>query len=164
MQLRDGGGFTQAQRALEDAVPPLDHFETQFKTASISRQKSARYLLRKLEQQLRNTEEIDVAAPHRVHLEHIYPRNPLQGEQWHRHSQVINRIGNLTLLSRRLNQAIRNGRFDAKRDAYRESELLQTRALADLDEWGQDAIDARQADQADDARTIWKLFGEDGRA
>ena len=77
---------------------------------------------------------------------------------------MINRIGNLTLLSRRLNQAIRNGRFDAKRDAYRESELLQTRALADLDEWGQDAIDARQADQADDARTIWKLFGEDGRA
>lgn len=160
-QLRTQKDFKQAHQALEDAVPALDHFEVQFKSASIARQKSARYLLRKLEQQLRNTKEVDVAAPHRVHLEHIYPKKPLQGEQWSHHSQVLNRIGNLTLLSRSLNQAIRNGRFEAKRDAYRESELLQTRALAEYDEWSPEAISVRQAEQAHHARTIWKLFGED---
>ena len=74
-QLREGKDFTHAHRALEEAVQPLDRFETQFASASISRQKSARYLLRKLEQQLRTTEEIDVAAPHRVHVEHIYPKH-----------------------------------------------------------------------------------------
>ena len=163
-QLREGRDFAHAHRALEEAVPPLDRFETQFASASISRQKSARYILRKLEQQLRTTEEIDVAAPHRVHVEHIYPKQPMPGERWTCHSQVINRVGNLTLLSRRLNEAIRNGGFDAKRDAYRESELRQTRALADLDEWSPDSIEARQAEQARHACTIWKLFGEDDRA
>ena len=160
-QLRAERDFEQADRDLLEAVPSLDRFEAQFKGASVSRQKSARYLLKKFEQHLRNTEEIDVAAPHRVHLEHIYPRNPLEGERWHRHAQLINRVGNLTLLSRRLNQSIRNGMFEAKRDAYQESELLQTRALAELAEWSAAAIDARQAEQANQARTLWKLSGEE---
>ena len=157
-RLRKERDFAHAHRVLEEAVPKLDSFETQFASVSISRQKSARYLLRKLEQQHRVTEEIDVAAPHRVHVEHIYPKLPKH--RWPRHSQTINRIGNLTLLSRRLNQAIRNGSFDDKREAYRKSELLQTQVLADLNEWSPDAIEARQTEQARHARSIWKLFGE----
>lgn len=163
-QLRERRDFAAAHQALEEAVPGLDRFETQFASASITRQKSARYILRKLEQQLRATEEIDVAAPHRVHVEHIYPKRPPARERWLRHSQVINRIGNLTLLSRRLNQALLNAQFDAKRTVYRNSELLQTRALAASDEWNPDTIETRQAEQARRARTIWKLFGENATA
>jgi hypothetical protein len=127
---------------------------------SISHQKSARYILRELELDRRATEEIEVAPPHRVHLEHIYPRSPQEGVLWPRHTQVINRLGNLTLLSRRLNQQIKNGPFVAKKTAYAASELLLTRVLSDLSDWNAEAIDTRQAELAERAVEIWRLTGE----
>ena len=163
-RLRQDADFARAHRALEEAVPALDNFETQFASVSISRQKSARYILGRLEQQLRITEEIDIAPPHRVHVEHIYPKNPPAGSRWPHHTQVINRLGNLTLLSRRLNETIRNSSFDAKREAYRRSELLQTKALADLNDWNLQAIEKRQKEQARLARSTWTLLSEDDTA
>jgi len=156
-RLRDDRDFAVAHGALEEALPALDRFRDQFALAIVSRQKSARYLLRILELDRRATEEVDVAPPHRVHLEHIYPQRPMEGNRWPRHSQFINRLGNLTLLSRRLNQAIQNGSFETKRAAYSESELLLTRELDAVMEWGVEAIERRQANLAQRAMGIWRL-------
>lgn len=159
-QLRDERDFDRAHRTLRQAVPSLDRFRAQFASVSVSRQKTARYLLRKIERQLRLTEEIDVAAPHRVHVEHIYPKKPLPENRWTHHSQAINRLGNLTLLSRRLNETIRNGSFETKKSAYRKSELVQTRSLAGLEDWNTSAIDDRQASLAGHAGSIWRFCDE----
>ncbi len=159
--LRESGDFAATHAGLLDALPSLDRFEAQFREASVRRQKSARYLLRELELDQRATEEIDVAPPHRVHLEHIYPQRPADGHRWPRHAQIVNRIGNLTLLSSRLNQRISNAGFDTKKASYAESELLLTRALDELGEWDLDALEARQAGLASAARTVWRLPSED---
>ncbi len=81
----------------------------------------------------RTTEELEVSSPSRVHVEHIYPQNPREGERLDNHNQLINRIGNLTLLSSRLNMAIRNGNFGEKKPAYAQSEILITKALERYD-------------------------------
>ena len=158
--LREAMDFGAAQRALTEGLPPLERFERQFASVSVSRQKTARYLLSRLELERRRTKELDIAKASRVHLEHIYPRSP-EDARWLGHNQVVHRFGNLTLLSRKLNQSIKNGNFEKKREAYKTSELLDTRDLADLEEWNLGAIDLRQAGFASRAKMIWSLPGEE---
>ncbi len=158
--LREVEDFQAAHIALSEPLPPLDRFQMQFASVSVARQKTARYLLRRLELERRGTEEIDIASPNRVHLEHIYPRSPEDG-RWPGHNQVIHRLGNLTLLSRKLNQSIKNGSFEKKRQAYKTSELMDTRDLAALREWNAEAIDHRQTSFSMRAREIWRLPREE---
>ena len=157
--LREDMDFPAAQRSLSEGLPPLDRFVRQFTSVSVSRQKTARYLLSRLELERRRTEEIAIANPSRVHLEHIYPRSP-QDARWPGHNQVIHRLGNLTLLSRKLNQSIKNGDFEKKREAYRTSEIMDTRDLATVREWNVGAIARRQSEFSVRARRIWSLPGE----
>lgn len=143
-------------QGLVDFAPSDEQFEDGFKTATISRRASARYVLRKLEEYKRTTDELDVAPPSRVHVEHIYPQMPREGERLPQHSSLINRIGNLTLLAARLNTAIRNSNFVEKTEAYRSSELLITNELPHTySEWNADTIHARQEALAAMAVSIW---------
>lgn len=137
-------------------TPDNDTFRQSFRTVSLPRRASARYVLRVLEMAMRTTEELDVAPPPRVHVEHIYPQTPQEGHRWDRHSEFLNRLGNLTLLSRRLNTTIRNSPFDIKRPYYERSELLITKALAaSSGGWNEDLVIARQEQLATQAVTIW---------
>jgi hypothetical protein len=146
----------EAVTRLREFTPDDDRFQAQFETASFPKVAFARYILRELEHSKRATEELRVAPPSRVHVEHIYPQNPPAGQKWDNHSQVLNRLGNLTLLSRALNAAIRNGPFDAKRNAYANSEILITRDLLNYVEWTPATIAARQTALSQRATEIWK--------
>jgi hypothetical protein len=139
--------------------PNSDTFQRQFSEVSISRKDSARYILRELEMNKRTTEELQVAPPPRVHIEHIYPQTPQDGQKWSNHTSYINRLGNLTLLDRRLNTSIRNGLFDAKRPSFQQSEILITNSLGELATWDQAAVNARQTGFAEIAPTIWSFEG-----
>ena len=77
-----------------------------FRNASIPSTKVARPILRRIEISKMTTEELNVANPKRVHVEHIYPQKPKAGEKWDGHNKVINRIGNLSLLSARINKEL----------------------------------------------------------
>ena len=112
--------------------------------------------LRRIEERRRTTEELDVATPDRVHLEHIYPQNPTGGRD-PGHNTIINRLGNLTLLSRRINQAIKNAPFDEKKAHYARSEIIITRSLTDYDEWNEESMDRRQRELAAVAGDIWNF-------
>ncbi|HEX2015090.1 MAG TPA: HNH endonuclease family protein [Solirubrobacteraceae bacterium] len=59
--------------------------------------------------------ELAVEGIDRVHVEHVYPQEPLPGERWSNHSAAINRLGNLTLLGGRLNTAIKNAGLAIKK-------------------------------------------------
>lgn len=141
-------------------VPNDAQFIRDFTIVSIPRRDSARYILREIEQYLRTTEELDVAAPQRVHVEHIYPQTPQPEDRWPQHEAIINRIGNLTLLSAKLNNTIKNGTFMMKRPFYEKSELLLTKQIAlDYEQreiWNIRCIDERQYKMATEALKIWK--------
>lgn len=153
-QLREDGDYGRAITAVREASPPDERFRGEFETATVPRQKSARYLLRELEHAKRVTGEVTVELPDRVHLEHIYPQTP-QEARWPNHSAAVDRLGNLTLLSRKMNQAIGNAPFLEKRETYTVSDILLTNELAGYEEWNAQSIDSRQAGLADLARDIW---------
>ena len=142
--------------SLREFAPGDDAFVIAFRTTAVPERSVARYILRELEHARRTTEELNVALPPRVHVEHIYPHTPRAGEKWENHSAYINRLGNLTLLSRRLNTAIKNAPFAEKKPRYAESEILLTTSLAEREEWTPDAITERQNELAESAIQIWR--------
>lgn len=89
-ELRETHNFDAGIGRLREFVPSNDDFVEKFRTAQVSRMKTARYMLEKLEYAMRRTEEINVAGPERVHVEHVYPKNP-SGERWEIHASVIDR-------------------------------------------------------------------------
>jgi len=158
--LRGGSKIEQAVERLREFAPNDEDFTRSFQSAAISRQATARYLLKEIEHWKRDTGEVKVAGPTRVHVEHIYPRTPEAAHRWENHGQMVNRIGNLTLLAKRLNESLRNAPFDKKKPVYEKSDLLLTEELAALEAWGPDDVEARQHKLAELAPQIW-IFSVD---
>lgn len=152
--LRSSESVLYAER-MWDSAPDDLKFELDFRTAQVPRQATARYLLRKIEEAKRNTAEVGVLGSSTVQVEHIYPQNPREGYRLDEHDAVLQRIGNLTLLSARLNQRLRNAPFAEKKPTYAASQLLITQELTQYDEWGLDSIAARQMEFAEQAVRIW---------
>ena len=95
-----------------------------------------------------------------MHVEHIYPQTP-DGEKWPNHVQVINRLGNLTLLGKRLNTAIKNADFATKKkDGYAGSDILMTQELLSIESWDAGAIDERQRELSNWVFDIWNVPDE----
>lgn len=153
--LHDQHDVTAAVQNLIGFAPNDDAFRNAFRSAILPYRGVARYVLREIELLRRATEELDVALPPRVHVEHIYPQKPPEGQRWQNHQAMINRIGNLSLLSRRLNTAIKNAPYDQKRPVYLQSEIVLTNQLPELEAWSPEAIQNRQDGMADDAFHIW---------
>ncbi len=160
-QLRGDKNFDVAVKTLAALAPNVDDFVDGFARASISRIATARYLLREIEHAKRVTGEVSVEAPDKVHVEHIYPQTPAAGDKWPNHTQMINRIGNLTLLSKRLNISIKNADFATKKqDAYQSSDILMTKELVEFDKWDANAVQARQKALSQWICDIWRFPGE----
>jgi hypothetical protein len=156
-RLRSNQDFDGATVRFKELAPSDAEFIEQFKNARVSRQSTARYILREIEHCKRRTGEVAVEAPDRVHLEHIYPQNPRQGSQWENHVSAVDRIGNLTLLSSRMNEAIKNGPFGDKKPTYVQSDLLITKELAQFDDWTFDSVKIRQERLSQLALNIWSF-------
>jgi hypothetical protein len=159
-ELRKTNDFDAAVMALAALAPDAEDFISRFQRASVSRMATARYLLREIEHAKRRTQEVAVEGTDRVHVEHIYPQTP-DGAKWSNHAQIINRIGNLTLLGKRLNTAIKNADFASKqKDGYASSDILMTKELLTLGTWNTTAIDERQRELSEWVFDIWKFPGE----
>lgn len=118
--------FTEiAEGSLSD-----DDVRIAFRRLSLSQNGPRRYLLLCIEMAKRKTGEVQINKPSKVHVEHIYPQKPEQGQRWTTHNQHINRIGNLSLFNKRINSGIKNGVFSAKRSHYANSEIIITKELA----------------------------------
>jgi hypothetical protein len=141
------------------ALAPSDaEFRKAFAKAEVGRRRSARYLLTAIEHQVRGTGELRVEDPDMVHVDHIYPQSPKAGERLANHDQLIDRLGNLTLLSKRLNEAQRNAKFSKKKaDAYAHSDIKITKELVAEKKWNSAEIDRRQKKLAGIAVKVWPL-------
>lgn len=158
--LRKSKDFNQAVAALASIAPDADEFVGRFQRASISRIATARYLLREIEHAKRRTEEVAVEGTDRVHVEHIYPQTPAE-QKWPNHDAIINRLGNLTLLGKRLNSSIKNTDFETKKEnGYADSDILITKELLKLTRWDTSVISERQTELSEWVFDIWHFPGE----
>ena len=98
----------------------------------------------------------------RLIVEHIMPQT--LNEDWHRdlgerageiYEQHIHRLGNLTLCGDSWNPTLSNHSFEKKKKIYRNSSVLMTRRLADLDRWDEDAIKGRANKLAQEVLCLW---------
>lgn len=156
--LSDGEGEQNALALLRALSPSDDDVRQNFVKLSFGRsqQRVAQVILRSIEYKLRNTEELIIATPERVHLEHVYPQKPLAADRLANHDEYVGRLGNLTLLDRRLNQEAQNSNFPTKKaQFYAQSEIYLTRELLTKDAWTPADIDARQQRLGELAVQIW---------
>ena len=159
-RLRETRDFQAAIDVLATLAPGAQDFVESFRKRAVKRIATARYLLREIEHAKRQTQEVAVEGPDRVHVEHIYPQTPAE-PKWPNHAQIINRLGNLTLLGRRINTSIKNADFATKQtQGYVGSDILMTQELLPLDHWDPEAINKRQRELSQWAFEIWKFPGE----
>ena len=156
-QLRADKAFEASISKLAAFVPTDDQFTTRFKTARVGRRNSARYVLREIEHAIRKTKELAVEETDRVHVEHIYPQTPAAADRWKDHDLWIDRLGNLTLLAKRLNEKIKNGNFSVKKPEYEKSDLELTKQLLKYADWNTSNVNERQEWMAGFAKDIWRV-------
>ena len=93
-------------------------------------------------------------------LEHILPERPggnypaFSEEQ---RSLYTRRIGNLALLTHKVNSDAKSAPFAEKKEVYRASDLRLTKEVADYGDWTPAAVDDRQAKLAERAAAAWPL-------
>lgn len=153
-----------AFNVLQRLYPPDDIFEPNFVELTIptsgQRAKLARYILCKLETHTSGVSRDWVSDPGTI--EHVLPENPAEG--WdaiipvQRQPQFTYRLGNLTLLERRLNRDAGNKLFDQKKPLYAQSDYRLTKTLEEHapPEWNIAAINARQRQMASRAANVWR--------
>ena len=150
--------------AIKDLIPTDEQFLKAFEIATVSKAYIARYYLRKLEQAYRTTRELEpIRNPEKVNLEHILPENPTDLQKdWSSfdeslHKTYYRRIGNLTLLDKKMNSNVGNGPFKGKKEVYKDSELVITKEIAEYKDWTPSEIEKRQRELAKKAVEIWNL-------
>lgn len=150
--------------SVKNLIPTDEQFQQAFEIATVSKVYIARYYLRKLEQTYRTTSELKATKnTEMVDLEHVLPENPgdLQRD-WpsfdeNLHKTYYRRIGNLTLLDKKMNSRIGNGSFIRKKEVYKDSDLLITKKIAEYENWTPYEIEARQKELAKKAVETWNL-------
>jgi hypothetical protein len=79
-----------------------------------------------------------------INIEHIYPRNPIQGQEDPALEPIKDDIGNLTFWAPGDNSAAGNTPFSKKKALYEKSMVLMNHELAVLPAWDKQALDNRR--------------------
>lgn len=162
--IRTGGIATPKEvfEALHAAYVDDEKFRTDFSLlavpASGPRKKLVRYILYRLEADASGVvrdHELDSGS-----LEHVLPENP--SDAWRdyfgaprRETDLVHRLGNVTLLEPGLNRESDRRSFEEKKMIYGRSQYALSRAIASPD-WTAAAIAARQEQLAARAVHIWR--------
>lgn len=161
-------GTHTSPRGVADALRGVNtdsKFRTDFENATIPKTKAklARYVLGRINDHLGGPELIANTDSKVVNLEHVLPQKP--DTSWKGvFSQSISvddyvyRIGNLTLLTTKINDKVANKSFKKKQDiAFKDSKLALNKFLKTAKKWSEKEIEKRQADMAKTALEIWEL-------
>lgn len=133
-----------------------EEFAQQFQKWATKNKDIIRYVLRRIHSYLDKNNEININNTE-VHIEHIMPVN---NSKWkvdeQIHEEYLWRLGNLALLSEKLNVAISNDVFDKKKDKYKKSKIEPNQEIAKEKVWGKAQIEKRQQMLTEVALKIWK--------
>ncbi len=143
-------------------IPSDEEFRQKLQTMEISSVTPAwRQILSRLNSEM-GTGETRPAGPDQVHVDHILPQNPsptvlLESRFTSKEEALgyIYRFGNLTLLSRRMNQQESNKPFSQKKGSYASSEFAMTKGLAEYDNWEKAEIEERSRHLAETAVRVF---------
>jgi hypothetical protein len=160
------GKLTSASEVLKafTSLPVDATFKQAFATASISKPSLARYYLRCLETAVvkeDTQEKIPNADTLRVNLEHVLPQTLT--ESWEKTwsadegKAYQKRLGNLALMSSKINSTIGNDSFNSKHSEYDKSQFLLTKGISLYAVWDKAAIEKRQMQMADLALKVWSI-------
>ncbi|MEQ9438079.1 MAG: DUF262 domain-containing HNH endonuclease family protein [Cyclobacteriaceae bacterium] len=147
---------------MKKAIPSDSEFEESFKIASVSKHYLGRYYLMALENCKKGKEKPELipnADTSAVNLEHVLPKNP--DPEWNfdeeTHHLLYNRIGNLAIISTKINSTIANSVFDKKKYHYLSSEFELTKEISHYEKWTPDEINERQNMLAQLAVKAWPI-------
>jgi len=155
---------TRLKNSIQNLIPTDEQFKKAFEIATVSKSHIARYYLRKLEESYRTTGELTPSMNlEKVNLEHILPEIPenLSGD-WsnfdeNTHKTYCRRVGNLTLLDKKMNSEVKSGSFSSKKEIYNQSEIQITKRLSEIATWKPAEIEKRQKEFAEKAVVMWGI-------
>ncbi len=121
--------------------------------------KVLRYILGKIERFKGGSRDVNFSSETDT-IEHILPQNP--GEEWgednYDFDALIYRLGNMCLLEKSYNRDLENRTYQQKAGVYRQSAFVTTKSIPDdYSEWNSDAINRRQQQMGNCAKSIWKI-------
>ncbi len=158
--------LAELENDLKKELPPWELFRKSFMELSYrssKKRKILKYILAKIDAYYRSTDE-EVINFDTVNIEHILPRNP---KAWGLNKKdtksYVDKLGNLTLLSTKINSKLQNKPLPEKMELLRKSSLPITKELVRMIEdnnlqWGEQQIIQRQEEMAKLAyEKIWKL-------
>lgn len=173
--IADEGYEKAVLETLRDHTPDDEEFESSFASfpfvpAVIGR---ARYALEMFEYKaIGHKNEYYLADPDELELEHIIPKAADKanakkdfgdwpsylGEGWKpKHTKLLHRIGNMTLLADELNVVASNNPFLAKRKEYANSNIQLTKELVRLGQFKFKQVEDRSKAFAEQALVIWRV-------
>jgi len=149
--------LAQFGKELADLNPSFENFSESFEEVSYRNSEQSRQQVKYILSEINNLDEggehkIDFAN---VNIEHLLPQNPDKG--WGLKKKEIkgyvNKIGNLTLIHKKLNSAVGNQPIKGKIKALRQSKIAMTinlvKKLKELNyKWGENQIMKRQKELA----------------
>lgn len=144
----------------------MEHVFAEFPLYKRLRQWQLNLVLRRIEKQLRSPLTEETQIPSKLTIEHAMPRAwkahwPLPPETdtpeaRAERDRLIDTIGNLTLVTQKLNSTLRNAPWPKKRKLFDERSVLELRkSLTDHDEWNEETIRARGRQLAKVAAEVW---------
>jgi len=143
--------------------PSLDKkFKTDFEQA-YPRTNISKMILSRISRHLHEGFDFETGD---IWLEHIMPQTVKAGSSWEELKELdtelydftVDRIGNLTLLQKKLNIQASNKSFDKKKtDYYEKSAVKITKEILDYAAWDFDTIETRQEKLFEYVKEIWKL-------
>lgn len=158
----DIANTNELKAKLGRVVPSDTQFKEAFKTAAVSKQYLARYYLMTLEKMAKgedNPELVPNADTSAVNLEHVLPKS--LSEDWafspDDHRAYLKRLGNLAIMSTRLNSDVGNSSFENKKPHFENSNFILTKEIAYNEVWTIDEIVARQERMSELALKTWKI-------
>jgi len=144
---------------IKEYTMPETDTKNLLKTYKPSNANIAKFILREVENEISDTTEKKLVDSNKaINLEHIMPQcNDVWNYPAEEHSAVYTMLGNLTLLSEKLNKSASNALFKDKKDKYAKSSIKITKSLCDYDEWNADTIASRAEYLSDIIMKIWTL-------
>ena len=128
--------------------------------------KFARYVLLRLDMTYWDLENFP-GYPGTITVEHILPRNPSPDSEWLRKftqeeiQELVDKLGNLALLSRRKNSKASNYDFKKKIDVYFKVETIPfriTQQLREYEEWTPETLIKRHNELLDKSKEVYLSF------
>jgi uncharacterized protein with ParB-like and HNH nuclease domain len=156
------------QRALNNfknslEYPTKEFFIEKFKDIEYKNYPLVIYILSNIEKSMGQTEEHSVNFT-KVNIEHILPQDPKEwGLKKEQTRDYVNKLGNLTLISKKINGSIGNKTLKEKTKLFKDSELKINKGLVEKFKslkykWNAEEIEERQKELAGYAYdTVWKF-------